>query len=376
MAGIYIHIPFCKQRCIYCDFHFSTSFNSYRAEMIEAICVEIIERKKYLDNQEIKTIYFGGGTPSLLLDYELKSILDTIHSNFVVKKSLEITLEVNPDDIKQENLIIWRKNGVNRLSIGIQSLKQSDLDWMNRSHKVEDSFASILLAQKYGFDNINVDLIYGLPNLSMEDWVSHLNFIIQNDLITHLSAYCLTVENNTILNDRVIKRKINLPNEDVQSDQFLKLIEMIEKSDFEQYEISNFSRSGFESKHNSNYWKGFSYLGVGPSAHSFNGESRSWNLSNNKIYIKKIKENNLGYNETEKLSKLDQFNERILIGLRTIYGVNLNELSKLNKLTKEFQLALSEFKDKKWIEEDVGVLTLTKEGKLRADYIASGLFIS
>ena len=344
--------------------------------MIESICIEIIQRKKYLDNQEIKTIYFGGGTPSLLLDYELKSILDTIHSNFVVKKSLEITLEVNPDDITQGNLNIWKKNGVNRLSIGIQSLKQSDLDWMNRSHKVEDSFASILLAQKYGFDNINVDLIYGLPNLSMEDWASHLNFIIQNDLITHLSAYCLTVENNTILSDRVIKRKINLPNEDVQSDQFLKLIEMIEKSDFEQYEISNFSRLGFESKHNSNYWKGLSYLGVGPSAHSFNGESRSWNLSNNKIYIKKIKENNLGYNETEKLSKLDQFNERVLIGLRTIYGVNLNELSKLNKLTKEFQLALRKFKDRKWIEEDIGVLTLTKEGKLRADYIASGLFIS
>ncbi|MEJ6776391.1 MAG: radical SAM family heme chaperone HemW [Crocinitomicaceae bacterium] len=373
MAGIYIHIPFCKQKCTYCDFHFSTTFETYRLEMIESICFEIQGRKEYLQDKEINTIYFGGGTPSILLESELKLVLNTIYLTFSVSLTAEISIEANPDDISSISLGIWKKNGINRLSIGLQSFKQSDLDWMNRAHSVNESLSCVALAQEHGFENITVDLIYGLPELSMDEWSLHVNRVMEMG-VPHLSAYCLTIEDKTALSNWVNKGKINPPNEDTQSDQFAKLLDIIEANGFEQYEISNFSKAGFESQHNSNYWKGEWYMGVGPSAHSFNGTSRSWNIANNRQYIKAFKEHS-NYIETEQLSNIDQFNERILIGLRTIYGVRLSELSKLKKITKEFILALNGFKEKRWIKEDNQVLTLTKEGKLRADYIASALFL-
>jgi oxygen-independent coproporphyrinogen-3 oxidase len=345
----------------------------YRLEMIESICFEIQERKEYIQDKEINTIYFGGGTPSILLEIELKLILDTIYSTFSVSLTAEISIEVNPDDISPISLGIWKKNGINRLSIGLQSFKQSDLDWMNRVHSINESLSCVALAQEHGFENITVDLIYGLPDLSIDEWSSHLNRVMEMG-VPHLSAYCLTIEDKTVLSNLVNKGKINRPNEDMQSDQFLKLLDIIEANGFEQYEISNFSKPGFESQHNSNYWKGEWYMGVGPSAHSFNGTSRSSNIANNRQYIKAIKEHS-NYIETEHLSNIDQFNERIFIGLRTNYGVRLSELSKLKKITKGFNLALNEFKGKRWIEEDNHVLTLTKEGKLRADYIASALFL-
>lgn len=372
MAGIYIHIPFCKQKCTYCDFHFSTTFDEYRSAMIGAIVQEIEKRKAYIEGHEIRTIYFGGGTPSLLNKAELLSILNKVNSVFNVVNDVEVTLEANPDDINLENLTIWKTAGVNRLSIGLQSFKKSDLEWMNRAHTMEDSFKCVHLAQQNGFDNITVDLMYGLPDLSMQEWENHIQEVL--DLgVPHISAYCLTVEEKTVLSNMVDKGKIAPASEDQQSDQFLKLLEKLENADFTQYEISNFSKSGNESKHNSNYWKGEWYLGVGPSAHSFNGTSRSWNVRNNSRFIKAITED-LAYIETEELSNIDQFNERLLIGLRTIYGVDLDDLTRLMPISIRFSEQLSNFKKERWVVQSGTKLNLTKEGKLRADYIASELF--
>lgn len=373
MAGVYIHIPFCKQKCTYCDFHFSTTFEAYRQEMVDSICAELLLRKEYLQNKEINTIYFGGGTPSILTELELNSIIQSIQKLFDVDSSVELSLEANPDDINSDSLEMWKRVGVNRLSIGLQSFKQSDLDWMNRAHNVNESLTCVELAQKHGFENITVDLIYGLPDLSMKEWIAHVNRVMEMR-VPHLSAYCLTVEDKTVLSNWVNKGKINTANEDTQSDQFLKLLEIIQLNGFEQYEISNFSKPGFESQHNSNYWKGEWYLGVGPSAHSFNGTSRSWNIPNNPRYISAIKKEE-SFTETEILSKVDQFNERLLIGLRTVYGVKLDDLTKLLPISAHFTQVLADFKEKGWVKEVANVLTLTKEGKLRADFIASELFI-
>ena len=371
MAGIYIHIPFCKQKCTYCDFHFSTTFAKYRNEMIAAIKTEIISRVNYLEGKKVETIYFGGGTPSLLMNAELKSLMDSIYSNFIVSKGVEVTLEANPDDITNENLLVWKANGINRLSIGIQSFKKSDLDWMNRAHTVNESFTSIQKAQKAGFENLTVDLIYGLPGLADDEWREHI-LKVTSFKVPHISAYNLTVEKGTVLNNWVEKKKIIPADEDQQSSQFNILLEVLEENKYIQYEISNFSKSGFESKHNSNYWKGEWYLGVGPSAHSFNGLTRRWNVSNNQKYIKDISKNS--YFEIENLSSVDQFNELILTGLRTIYGVDLSVLSQICPIKEPFTNKVESFIVNKWLINTNGKLTLTKEGRLLADHIASELF--
>ncbi len=372
MPGIYIHIPFCKQKCTYCDFHFSTTFSAYREQMIDAILQEISLRKNYL-KEPISTIYFGGGTPSLLTEIELNSILRKINNTFEVLDNTEVTLEANPDDISQEQLSTWKKAGVNRLSIGLQSFKESDLKWMNRAHTVEEANECISLAQEAGFHNLTVDLIYGLPNLTLEEWKGHIQQLIDKG-VPHISAYCLTVEKNTALSNWVNKGKIKMASEDVQSEQFLVLLELLEKNGYEQYEISNFCKNGIESKHNSNYWKGEHYIGVGPSAHSFNGTTRSWNVANNRKYIKAI-EKNQAFSEKEELSKQDQFNELLLTGLRTKYGVNLANLQEILPLSKEFNETFSLFQEKKWLLIDNNIVLLTKSGKLMADYIASELFV-
>ncbi|MEJ6583170.1 MAG: radical SAM family heme chaperone HemW [Crocinitomicaceae bacterium] len=372
MAGIYIHIPFCKQKCTYCDFHFSTTFEVYRSAMIDSIVREIESRKGYLENQKVRTIYFGGGTPSILKEDEIQAILSKVYKVFDVVQVAEITLEANPDDINSENLKVWKKAGVNRLSIGLQSFKKSDLEWMNRAHTVQDSFQCVKLAKQHGFEDITVDLMYGLPDLTMKEWENHIQEVLDLN-VPHVSAYCLTVEKKTVLSNLVGKGKIVPASEDQQSDQFLKLLKKLEAKGFEQYEISNFSKPGHESKHNSNYWKGEWYLGVGPSAHSFNGTSRSWNIRNNARYILEVKENG-DYNESETLSKVNQFNERILIGLRTKYGVNMKELARLSPISVRFLEVMNDFMEKGWAFQENESLVLTKEGKLRADYIASELF--
>jgi oxygen-independent coproporphyrinogen-3 oxidase len=373
MAGIYIHIPFCKQKCSYCDFHFSTTFHSYRQEMIGSIIKEIEIRKEYLQNQQIETIYFGGGTPSILSTEELTLILRKIESEFSISVSPEITLEANPDDISSESLERWKLLGINRLSIGLQSFREEDLKWMNRAHTSEEALNCVALAKSKGFENISIDLIYGLPNFNLEDWKKNIQIAI-NFGVNHISAYCLTVEDKTALSKWVATKKITPANEDQQSEQFEYLISELERNGIHQYEISNFSTPNFESKHNSNYWKGKHYLGIGPSAHSFNGTSRSWNISNNRNYIQLVQENQSTL-ETEILSTEDQFNELLLIGLRTVVGVNLNQLKAIQTPSDSFWKKVNQMEKNSWLTITDTHIILTKEGRLKADYIASELFI-
>lgn len=342
--------------------------------MISDIVKEIRDRKGYLEGQRLETIYFGGGTPSLLSRFELEQILKEVYTQFDVIENPEITLESNPDDCSEENLRMWNELGINRLSIGLQSFKSFDLEWMNRAHTADESLKSIQRAQSAGFENITADLMYGLPQLSDDEWTSHIQQLI--DLkIPHISSYCLTVESNTVLDNWVEKGKISVADEDHQSRQFEILVETLESNGIIQYEISNFSRPGYESKHNSNYWKGAWYLGVGPSAHSFNGVSRRWNVANNQKYMTGI-ESGATYFEEEVLSATDQFNELVLTGLRTIYGVSLEKLSRIHPLEGDFQDKLLSFKGAGWLVEDDGQICLTREGRLKADYIASELFLA
>jgi oxygen-independent coproporphyrinogen-3 oxidase len=372
MAGIYIHIPFCKQACTYCDFHFSTTFDKHRSALIEAILLELEQRKDYLSSEQIETIYFGGGTPSLLTENELKSILTKINSIYDVVDSAEITLEANPDDISKERLQEWKHRGVNRLSIGLQSFLQSDLDWMNRAHTAEESQNAVKLAKEFGF-SLTVDLIYGLPERTLEGWKTNIDKLISL-APDHISAYCLTVENNTVLSNWVEKGKIDPASEDEQAEQFLLLVEVLDKVGYQQYEISNFAKEGQYSKHNSNYWKGVSYLGVGPSAHSFDAESRRWNVSNNMKYINGVtgKEE---FSDSEILTPQDRFNEAVMTGLRTIWGVNLDDLRWHHCTSKSFDIRLEEFNNDGLLTIEKNQIILTKKGKLQADYIASELFL-
>ncbi len=372
MAGIYVHIPFCRQRCTYCDFHFSTTFSSYRFDMVKAICTEIEVRKNDLAGKQLQTIYFGGGTPSLLSEDELVLILDTIHANVEVTPNAEVTLEANPDDITQEQLEVWKQHGVNRLSIGIQSFRKQDLEWMNRAHSVGEAMNCIQLAQSAGFDNLTVDLMYGLPDLSTEEWEEQILTVVNNG-VRHISAYCLTIEEKTALHHWVKSGRLTTPDEDVQSEQFMQLLKTLEAHGYEQYEVSNFAKPGSRAVHNSNYWKGEWYLGIGPSAHSFNGTSRRWNVSNNITYIKGIQSGNHAF-EIEELSTENQFNERLLTGLRTVYGVEREQLRSIREFPDDFESRLEQLKDAGWITDENGWIYTTKEGKLRADYIASELF--
>lgn len=373
MSGIYIHIPFCKQKCTYCDFHFSTTFQSYRHRMIESLQTEIQLRRDYLPTHNLKSIYFGGGTPSILHVDELAVLLNRIQTYFTLDYGIEITLEANPDDISTSKLLEWKSLGINRLSIGLQSFKPADLQWMNRAHTAEESLNCVLLAKQNGFENISVDLMYGLPGLSHEDWKQHIQTVIDFG-VQHVSAYCLTIEERTKLHKMVAGLELIPSDEDEQSEQFLLLTTFLSKAGFHHYEISNFGFPGFEAVHNTNYWKGEHYLGIGPSAHSFNGSSRRWNIANNQQYMQHVGMNETWYEE-EKLSAKDQFNELILTGLRTTYGVNLEQLNFLHILPEIFKTTTNTFKENGWLFIENGHMKLTTEGKLKADYIASALFI-
>lgn len=340
--------------------------------MIDAICLEIEQRADYLASKESSSIYFGGGTPSLLTKAELNQILETIQGRFTLANSCEITLEANPDDIDLERLSFWKQVGINRLSIGLQSFKESDLQWMNRAHSVNEALQCVSLARKSGITNISVDLIYGLPHLSMEEWKQHIETVLAMD-VQHISAYCLTIEEKTALHHLVESKKIVPAGEDDQSEQFIFLIDRLKQAGFNHYEISNFGLPGFEAVHNSSYWKGAHYLGVGPSAHSFDGKSRQWNVANNTLYIKNLASGT--YFELEELSPKDRWNELLLIGLRTSYGVNLEQLFAILEPSKDYVEKVSEFKQNEWLFEENGTLLLTSEGRLKADFIASELFV-
>lgn len=371
MAGIYVHIPFCRKRCSYCDFHFSTTFSGYRTELIAAIIREIELRKNEL-NKPIETIYFGGGTPSLLTQEELSAILNMIRKSFVFKKEVEITLEVNPEDVTLETSIYWNNLGVNRISIGLQSFKESDLKWMNRAHDLDQGFKAVELLKKQGFENISVDLIYGLPGLTLLEWEHHLEQVITLN-IQHISAYCLTVEKRTALNHFVNTGKLKTPSEDIQSEQFNLMLRNLIQNGFFQYEISNFAKPEFESKHNSSYWKNKPYLGVGPSAHSFDGNTRRWNVSNNTNYHKNVGKNDSWF-EMEILSKNDQWNELFLTGLRTIWGVSKTRLSELGTLSDSEQKNKDLLIETGELFETETAIVLTEKGRLKADGIAASFF--
>ena len=373
MAGIYIHIPFCKQACNYCNFYFSTSLE-HKNELIEALLQEIEHRKDYLESKQIDTIYFGGGTPSLLSSDELEKIFDKIVSTFDVHPLAEITLEANPDDLQKEKLKAFKQSPINRFSIGIQSFMDDDLQYMNRAHTSIEAIESIYRTQDAGFENISIDLIYGTPTLSNSNWNNNILKAI-NTQVPHISAYALTVEQHTKL-DTLIRKKILAPVDEVKSsEQFIHMIELLETNAFEQYEISNFCKNEQISKHNSSYWKGIPYIGIGPSAHSFDGRSRSWNPSSNMKYVQGIR-TKMDVRTTEVLTRHDVLNEQIMTGIRTKWGINLMMIENTygKEVVEEMQYNLQENAQQSWYRIENNVLTLTKEGKLFADKIASDLF--
>lgn len=376
MAGIYLHIPFCKQACYYCDFHFSTTMR-LRDYFVKALLEEIKLQRDYLGDEPIKTIYFGGGTPSLLTYDNLMEILDTIFATYIIGVNPEITLEANPDDLSLMKLKDLSKTPINRLSIGVQSFFDEDLRFMNRVHNANEAIKSIKYAQDVGLDNLTIDLIYGTPTLSYDNWKKNLETSFSLE-IPHLSCYCLTIEPKTALADFI--KKGNAPNVDEQksASQFEIMLELMEKNGYEQYEISNFCKDERYSKHNSAYWLKENYLGLGPSAHSFNGNSRQWNIANNSLYIESISKGIIPH-EKEILNQAQQFNEYILTSLRTKWGVNIYRVEKDfgGEIKTAFMNQVNEYVDKGLLvwDDKKEIVLLTKEGKLLADNITSELFI-
>ena len=374
MAGIYIHIPFCRQACHYCDFHFSVSLSSMK-ELVEAIKKEIALRKNYLQGEDVETVYLGGGTPSILPHAALMDIFSELAKYFTISKDAEITLEANPDDLSFKKIQELVSTPVNRLSVGIQSFFDIDLKFLNRIHTAADAERCVHQLQEMGFTNITIDLIYGIQTLSNEQWNKNIEKAFQLN-VNHISSYSLTVEPKTVFASMIQKRSI--PNiDDVKSaEQFEMLMDSMLANEFLHYEISNFCKEGFYSKHNSSYWLGKSYLGLGPSAHSYNGVARQWNVKSNSKYILSLKENLLPF-ENEILTEHQKYNEYILTSLRTIWGVDEKKIeSDFSKDVYERYLkSVIEKINEGYVEKEAGKLTLTRKGKLYADKISSDLFI-
>lgn len=367
MSGIYIHIPFCKKACNYCNFHFATSL-AKKDGLMEAIKKEI----GFVGDANVHTlytIYFGGGSPSLLPVKDIADVLHTIFDLYKVDSNAEITLEANPDDINEGNLLAWKTMGINRLSIGIQSFFEEDLLWMNRAHNATQAKKGLELALKY-FNNITIDLIYGTPGLSNEKWKQNVQTAIGYG-IPHLSSYALTVEPKTPLDKLIRLQKKEAINQDMQSEQFLLLMDWLKEAGYEHYEISNFAKPGYRSRHNASYWQGKPYIGVGPSAHSFYGNERRWNVANNQKYMDTLKNDELPF-EKEMLTEVQQRNEYIMISLRTIEGIDLKKLPAMERsiLLKASQKYIG----RQWLTRQDNILKLTNEGKLYADGIAADLF--
>lgn len=373
MSGIYIHIPFCKQACHYCDFHFSTSMKR-KEEIVLALAKEIQMRKNEFQEEVVETIYFGGGTPSVLTIAEIQFLIDSVYGNFNVAQNPEITLEANPDDLSDEKIIELAKSPVNRLSIGVQSFFENDLKMMNRAHNSEEAKESLAKATKY-FDNISIDLIYGIPGMSNKEWKENIETALSFN-IPHISSYALTVEPKTALKKLIQTGKVAEPKDDIAEEHFQILVDSLQENNYVHYELSNFGKENYFSKNNSAYWLGKKYLGIGPSAHSYDGVSRSWNVANNIIYLKSIKENKLP-SEQEVLTMTDRYNEYVMTGLRTIWGISLDRIQKefgekyLNYLMKQSEKFLSDG----LLAIENNVLRTTQKGKFLADGIASDLFL-
>ncbi|MFD1603600.1 radical SAM family heme chaperone HemW [Flavobacterium artemisiae] len=372
MSGIYIHIPFCKQACHYCDFHFSTSMKK-KDEMVLALAKEVAMRKSEFKNETVETIYFGGGTPSVLTSFEINFLIEEVYKNYKVAENPEITLEANPDDLSAERILELSKSPINRLSIGIQSFYEEDLKMMNRAHNSAEAKKCLEEAIQY-FDNISLDLIYGIPGLSNEMWKQNIQTALDFG-IPHISSYALTVEPKTALSKLIQTGKVAEPQDEVASNHFNILVEMLQNNGFIHYELSNFGKEDYFSKNNSAYWLGKKYIGIGPSAHSYDGEKRGWNIANNSLYLKAIQNDELPI-ETEILTVSDRYNEYVMTGLRTIWGVSLERIEKefgteyLNYLKKQSQKFLND--DLLSIENNI--LKPTLKGKFLTDGIASDLF--
>lgn len=372
MAGIYIHIPFCRKACHYCNFHFTTSLR-YKDEMLCSIAREI-ELTAAFDMDAIETIYFGGGTPSLLSADELKKILDAVKGKFTVIPDAEITLEANPDDVKAAALAAWRTAGINRLSMGIQSFDEEELRWMNRAHTAKESLQCIDAIKAAGFTNFSTDLIYGSPLLTNDKWKRHVDMVIEKK-VPHVSCYALTVEPRTPLAKKIAQHSKEDIHPDIQSEQFLLLMSWMRQAGYEHYEISNYALPGMRSQHNSSYWQGKKYYGFGPSAHSFDGNSRRWNIANNNLYIQSL-HNNLIPFEEEKLTPTQHLNEYIMTALRTSEGLDLNKIS--TQFSEQHATCIRNTVGKYLYNKSLILkderLVLTDEGKLFADGIAADLF--
>ena len=372
MAGIYLHIPFCKKACHYCDFHFSTSLQQ-ELPVMHAMERELELRKSFL-HEPIETIYFGGGTPSLLQPERISLLLDAIYTRFPISQRPEITLEANPDDVSPARALAWKKAGINRISLGVQSFQPHWLEWMNRAHNAEQSLQAITELQAAGFENISIDLIYGMPEQTDAAWQEEIQKAIELQ-VTHLSCYALTVEPRTALWHMIEKGKTVTIDPDQQARMFLMLMDGLEKAGYEHYEISNFAKPGKRSRHNSAYWRGTTYLGIGPAAHSFDGSRRMWNINNNSTYTSQIEAGVLPLTE-ETLSTNEHWNEYIMTAIRTKEGISLKRIAVQFGEEKREQLLKQ---TATWLKRNLlqhvdDHLQLTREGKLLADQIASDLF--
>jgi oxygen-independent coproporphyrinogen III oxidase len=379
LSGIYIHIPFCRQACHYCNFHFSTSLQ-LKDGLVAALVKEIhltttTASIAALPGKEIcETIYFGGGTPSILETDDLLLIFDALHSKFLIDEDAEITLEANPDDITPGKLKGWKQAGINRLSVGIQSFLDTELLWMNRAHTAADSLRCIDEIKGAGFTDYSIDLIYGSPLLSNENWKENVRTVTEKN-IPHISCYALTVEPKTALDKMIAQNKKARVDAATQAEQFLLLMDWMEQAGYEHYEISNFAKPGMRSRHNSGYWQGKNYYGFGPSAHGYDGKRRKWNIANNALYIRSLQKNRIPYEE-ELLTETQRLNEYIMVSLRTIEGMDLEKVSAAfgKKYSDELRMASYKYTNAHQLENVNSKLILTKEGKLFADGIAADLF--
>ena len=372
MSGIYLHIPFCKKACHYCNFHFSTSMR-YRDNMVNAIRQEIRLRKQDA-KLPVETIYFGGGTPSVLTSQQLQVLLNEIYNQFDVIEKSEITLEANPDDLSPAYILDLQKMGINRLSIGVQSFLDDELTLMNRAHNASQALSSIMHAKKE-FDNVSIDLLFGNPNTTLDDWKRNLDHALQLE-VPHISSYALTLEPKTALERFVNKGVVSLLDEKVVEAQFLHLVDTLTVAGYDHYELSSFGKPGYHSQNNTGYWQGKTYLGIGPSAHGFDGNQRYWNVSNNASYLKQIAKEELPQT-IEKLSVVDRYNESIMIGLRASWGVSLQAME--NDLGLRYRQHL-EKQAKRFVDEGLlhienNALKTTRKGAFLADGISADLFL-
>ncbi len=375
MAGIYVHIPFCKSRCTYCDFY-STTESKFMTDFVEALCLEAKNRIKFVNNETIETIYIGGGTPSLLAISSLEKILVTLYNNYIISDFCEITIEVNPDDVTEEKAISWRKLGFNRVSMGIQSFNDTYLEFAGRRHNSAKAIESFTRLREAKFENISTDIIFGWPNSTVEDFKADLQNFFRLKA-EHFSAYQLTVEKGTRLFRKVKTGEANILSDDTLVDMYAILIEECEKNGYEQYEISNFAQKNQYSKHNTNYWFGVTYLGLGPSAHSFDGKNRSWNVSNIKQYIEGI-QNNIEIAEYENIDKYSEYNEFIMTRLRTKWGIVKSEMEQKfdTTLLSYFNKNYKKLIDRNLLIETEKEIMLSMKGKHIADSVISDLFYS